>query len=103
MAGVAPVSEVPGFDEVTLDPLILPALSPVAAWHDCRHGRLSAAWRLEGATVTYDLTLPEGCAGLLLPDPGRGHHRIGGQTVALSDAGLHLPPGRHVITFDLTA
>ncbi len=102
VAGVAPDPDHPGFDRVLIAPKVLPALGHAEAWHDCRHGRLSAAWRLEGRAVTYDLTLPEGCAGLLLPDPGRANHRIGGQTVALSDAGLHLPPGRHVITFDLT-
>ena len=48
VAGVAPVAEKPGFDEVTLDPLILPALSPVQAWHDCRHGRIEAGWALDG-------------------------------------------------------
>lgn len=102
VAGVAPDPDHPGFDRVLIAPKVLPALGHAEAWHDCRHGRLSAAWRLEGRAVTYDLTLPEGCAGLLLPDLGRANHRIGGQTVAFSDAGLHLPPGRHVITFDLT-
>jgi alpha-L-rhamnosidase len=42
VAGLAPCEDGPGFDMVTPDPLILPALSPVAAWHDCRHGRIEA-------------------------------------------------------------
>lgn len=102
VAGIAPDPDAPGFDRVLIAPKVLPALGHAEAWHDCRHGRLSAAWRLDGRAVTYDLTLPEGSAGLLLADPGRTNHRVGGQTVAIPDSGLHLPPGRHVITFDLT-
>lgn len=102
VAGVAPVAERPGFDEVTLNPLILPALSPVEAWHDCRHGRIEAGWALEGTRVTYRVTLPQGCAGRLLPAAQRRGLTLDGRPVDMPADGLALGAGRHEITFDLT-
>lgn len=99
VAGVAPVAEKPGFDEVTLDPLILPALSPVAAWHVCRHGRIDAGWALAGDIVTYRVTLPAGTTGRLTANPARRDVTLGGVPVAVPAAGLTLPPGSHDITF----
>jgi alpha-L-rhamnosidase len=97
VAGVAPVAERPGFDEVTLNPLILPALSPVAAWHDCHHGRIAADWSLDADTVTYTVTLPQGCTGRLVANPAHHSTTIAGEAMA---AGDHiLPSGSHVITF----
>ncbi len=99
VAGVAPVAEKPGFDEVTLDPLILPALSPVAAWHNCRHGRIEAGWALDGQTVTCRVTLPPGCTGRLAANPARRDVTLAGKPVIVAAGGLTLPPGIHEITF----
>ena len=99
VAGVAPVAEKPGFDEVTLDPLILPALSPVAAWHDCRHGRIEAGWELTGDTVTYRVNLPAGCTGRLIANPARRDVTLAGKPAHVPADGLILPPGLHDITF----
>jgi alpha-L-rhamnosidase len=88
--GVAGMTPEPGFDVVTLNPLILPALSPVQAWHDCRHGRIEAGWVLNGAEVTYTVTLPQGTRGRL----GFKALTVDGQPPAGD-----LPPGRHIITF----
>jgi alpha-L-rhamnosidase len=99
VAGVAPVAEAPGFDEVTLNPLILPALSPVQAWHDCRHGRIEAGWTLAGGIVTYRVTLPDGCAGRLTASPQRREVTVGGVPVAVAADGLMLGAGPHEITF----
>lgn len=98
VAGVAPQ---PGFDVVTLAPTILPALSPVAAWHDCRHGRIEAGWVLNGKSVAYTVTLPKGASALLLPNAKHQNHRVNGQTAAIPAAGLPLSSGQHTITFDL--
>ena len=92
VAGVAPVAEHPGFDAVTLNPLILPGLSPVAAWHDCRHGRIEAGWSLSAGLVTYRVTLPPGVTGHLARRDGM---TIDGE----SATNLTLPPGSHEITF----
>ncbi|MBC7477488.1 MAG: family 78 glycoside hydrolase catalytic domain [Pseudorhodobacter sp.] len=99
VAGVAPVADKPGFDEVTLNPLILPALSPVAAWHDCRHGRIEAAWVLNDDTVTYTVTLPQGCTGRLTANPSHHDTTLGGIPVTVPDQGIILTPGTHTITF----
>jgi alpha-L-rhamnosidase len=102
VAGVAPVAERPGFDEVTLNPLILPALSPVEAWHDCRHGRIEAGWALHGARVTYRVTLPEDCTGRLTASDQRKNLTLDGKPVSVPAGGLTVPAGHHEITFDLT-
>jgi alpha-L-rhamnosidase len=102
VAGVAPVAEKPGFDEVTLNPLILPALSPVQAWHDCRHGRIEAGWALDGAHVTYRVTLPDGCIGRLTHSDQRGNVKLDGKSVSVPAGGLTVSAGAHEITFDLT-
>ena len=99
VAGVAPVADRPGFDEVTLDPLILPALSPVAAWHHCRHGRIEAGWSVAGDTVAYRVTLPKGCDGRLTANPVRRDVAVNGKATAVPAGGLVLPPGTHEITF----
>jgi alpha-L-rhamnosidase len=99
VAGVAPVAEKPGFDEVTLDPLILPALSPVQAWHECRHGRIEAGWAVSGDRVTYRVSLPIGCTGRLIANSARRDVFVNGAPATVSAAGQILPPGDHEITF----
>ncbi len=99
VAGMVPQ---PGFDVVDLAPTILPALSPVAAWHDCRHGRIEAQWQLDGRRVTYVVNLPEGCTGRLSRDPAHQDYRINGKSLTLPPEGVMLPSGQHEITFELT-
>lgn len=86
VAGVQPVVEAPGFDQVRLAPVVLPALGHVEMWHDCRHGRIAAGWRIDGDMVRYTVTLPDGVEAVADP-------RIGGGTFG---------PGTHEITFSLT-
>ncbi len=102
VAGVAPVAEKPGFDEVILNPLILPALSPVQAWHNCRHGRIEAGWALDGDHVTYLVALPDGCTGRLSHSGQRTKVTLDNNPVEVPANGLTIPPGQHTITFDLT-
>ena len=72
VAGVQPMEDAPGFDRVHLAPRILPDLGFVEMWHECRHGRIEAAWRIDGDQVTYTVTLPEGCTGIASADIGGG-------------------------------
>ena len=72
VAGVHPVAEAPGFDKVRLDPTILPDLGHVTMWHNSRHGRIEAAWRIHGNKVRYSVTLPEGCEGVASATLGGG-------------------------------
>jgi alpha-L-rhamnosidase len=85
VAGIQPMAEAPGFDKVRLAPTVLPELGHVAMWHDCRHGRIEAAWRIEAGKVHYSVTLPEGCEGVAAEE-------IGGGTFGT---------GTHEFTFDL--
>jgi alpha-L-rhamnosidase len=98
VAGVAPQ---PGFDVVDISPTILPELSPVSAWHKCRHGRISAGWRLDGKCVSYSVTLPPGVTGLLLADAAYQNYQLNGVAVTLPVQGLPLHAGQHQITFEL--
>ncbi|MCX7646669.1 MAG: glycoside hydrolase family 78 protein [Rhodobacteraceae bacterium] len=100
VAGVAPDPERPGFEGVLLDPVILPALGHVEMSHDCRRGRIGSAWRLDGRRVHWQLSLPPGCTGRLLPRPGRADLRLDGERVSLPPDGLAVPPGAHAITFE---
>lgn len=72
VAGIQPMPEAPGFDKVRLAPTVLPELGHVTMWHDCRHGRIEAAWRIEGDKVRYSVTLPEGCVGIAADEIGGG-------------------------------
>ncbi len=98
VAGVAPTVAAPGFDVLTVDPLILPALSPVAMWHDCRHGRIEAGWTLAGDRVTYQLSLPPGSSAILSPKAAKGPLTVNGQP---AEMGQHLPSGTHEISFSI--
>lgn len=63
VAGMTPDPERPGFAGVILDPVVIPALGPVAARHVCAKGEIAAGWEIAGGKVTYDVTLPPGCEG----------------------------------------
>ncbi len=100
---VSPVSprwpKIPGFDVVTLDPLILPALSPVAAWHDCRHGRIEAGWVLEGDTVTYTRHPAAGRTRPSAAEPATAATCTIDGTARHGPKPACWPPGTHTITF----
>lgn len=101
VAGVRPRAEAPGFDEVILNPLILPKLNPVSAWHICRHGRIEAGWSKSGNAVTYTISLPEGVSGRLVPNPAHKDVRVNGGATEIAPEGLVLPAGAHEVTFTL--
>ena len=103
VAGVCPTADKPGFDEVLLDPQILPRLNPVSMWHQCRHGRIEASWVLDGQRVTYRVTLPSGCQGRLLPNPYHHQYTFAGNPLTLPTEGCLLGEGKHLITFELAS
>lgn len=99
VAGISPSQVKPGFEEIIINPAIIPSLSPVAAWHDCLHGRIEAGWSVDDGLVTYNITLPEGTFGRIPYRPVRKSLTIGGKAVELPLEGITLPPGGHEITF----
>ncbi len=97
VAGLAPDPAKPGFAGVTLDPVIIPALSPVKASHRTAKGDIAAAWTLDNGTVTYTVTLPPGC---------EGHFDATARTAVTIDGtpatgAVTLPPGTHTITWTI--
>ncbi|MBB3713541.1 alpha-L-rhamnosidase [Limimaricola variabilis] len=100
VAGVQPTEEAPGFDRVRLEPTVLPALGHVEMWHDCRHGRIEAGWRIEGDRVAYTVDLPDGCEGVI-PAGRLADVTLDGRAAEIPEAGLRLPAGRHEIGFAL--
>ena len=96
VAGVCPDANAPGFDQVVINPTILPELGAVRMWHQCRHGRISAAWSLGGGVATYRLELPQGGEGVLaLEAPGL---TVNGESAT---PGQILPAGQHEIRFEI--
>ena len=100
VAGIKPLEDKPGFEEIAFDPAILPALSPVSAWHDTRFGRIEAGWTLEGKTVTCRLVLPQGVTARL---QGRGDRKSLKADGTLIEQGeeTKLGAGEHTITFSI--
>ncbi len=100
VAGIRPLEDKPGFEEAAFDPAILPALSPVAAWHDTRFGRIEAGWRLEGGAVTCRLVLPEGVTARLQGKAERKSLTADGKLVAPGEE-VRIGAGEHTITFSI--
>jgi alpha-L-rhamnosidase len=98
VAGLKLTAEGAGFGKLELDPAILPALSPVKAWHDVRQGRVEAEWSLAGDQVTYRVLLPEGVEASLKASSLRSNLSVDGQSVE-SQMDVRLTAGEHVITF----
>ncbi|MFP5075856.1 family 78 glycoside hydrolase catalytic domain [Rhizobium sp. YIM 134829] len=98
VAGIAPSPEVPGFDEMVIDPAPIRALSPVRAHHDVRQGRIAVAWTCEGDQVRYELTLPEGCTGRFVPGARHGEPHLDGVRI---DGATTIPAGTHRLDFTL--
>jgi alpha-L-rhamnosidase len=103
VGGVAPSETSPGFDEVSINPHILPAIGSASMWHECRHGRIEAGWTLDDDTVTYRLTLPVGCIGRLTANPARKNVRIDGAAIDVPESGMTLGSGQHEVTFNLVS
>ncbi|WP_283192840.1 alpha-L-rhamnosidase [Rhizobium sp. AN80A] len=100
VAGIKPREKNPAFKDVLFDPAILPALSPVSAWHDTGFGRVEVRWRLEAGQVTCDLVIPGGMTARMNATPERRALRIDGQAVA-PGASAAIAAGRHVIEFSI--
>ena len=98
VAGIRPLEDKPGFEEVLFDPAILPALSPVSAWHDTRFGRIEAGWTLEEGFVTCHLVLPEGVTARLEGKSERKSLQANGANVEQGEE-IRLGAGEHKITF----
>ncbi len=102
VAGLRPDPEQPGFRHIVFEPVIVPALSPVQAAHDCAHGRIEAGWTVDGGQVRYAVTVPAGCAGTLRLRPEYKDVRVDGRLLA-AEGGVQaeLAAGVHEVLFRL--
>ncbi|MBO9112717.1 family 78 glycoside hydrolase catalytic domain [Agrobacterium sp. S2/73] len=100
VAGIKPVQDKPGFEEIDFDPSILPALSPVSAWHDTHFGRIEAGWSIEGDHVSCTLVVPKGVTAQLSAKAGRRNLQVGGASIAESQQ-VRLEAGTHNVTFQI--
>ena len=98
VAGLKLTPEGAGFTHLELDPAILPALSPVKAWHDVGQGRIEAEWSLSGDVVTYRVVLPSGVSASLKASAARKELTIDGVAVT-GGTESRLTAGAHTITF----
>lgn len=103
LAGFRPDPNIPGFRHIVFEPMIVPALSPVAAAHDSNAGRIEASWTVEGDRVTYRVLVPEGSRGTLVLSPRYADIRVDGQEIGWSGGAEStrspLEAGTHVVTF----
>jgi alpha-L-rhamnosidase len=91
---------------VIYEPVILPALSPVAASHDAATGRIEAAWTVSGDLVTYDIVVPAGAIGTLVLAPSYSEAMLDGKLLppaaAKEKTRSPLAPGSHKVTFRIS-
>ncbi len=105
VAGFRPDPEKPGFKHVIFEPVIVPALSPVAAAHDSAAGRIEARWSVDGDAVAYDVTVPAASAGTLVLASNHHDIKINGAPVSRAagqESRSPLAPGTHRITFRIS-
>ena len=103
VAGLRPDENEPGFRHILFEPTIISALSPVAVAHDSIAGRVEAGWRVDGDTVTWETTIPEGARGTLIVPAGARNVTLDGAPVNSGakegKQRLAVGSGRHVVTF----
>jgi alpha-L-rhamnosidase len=106
VAGFRPDPENPGFKHVIYEPVILPALSPVAANHDAATGRIEASWSVDGDKVIYDLEVPAGATGTLVLAANYRDATLDGAPLARAanaeKTRSPLAPGSHKVTFRIS-
>ncbi|CDI12198.1 family 78 glycoside hydrolase catalytic domain [Agrobacterium pusense] len=101
VGGLQPSLKHPGFEEIIIDPFVMPALTPFSVWHECRLGRIEAAWTVQGDKVRYELALPAQVRGLLLSSSHRTNVTVGGVKIDFQGDGMALGAGRHLIEFKI--
>ena len=101
VAGFRPDADEPAFRHVFFEPTIIAELGSVSAHHDSIVGRVEAAWRVKGANVIYDVTLPADSRGTLILSPSYADVAVDGKRRRRADR-LPLGGGRHRITFRLS-
>jgi len=90
VAGLTIDPDHPGFARIVLDPVIIPALSPVAATHQSLRGPIAAGWVLDGDVVTYTVSIPEGVIAEMAARPVLTVNGVAKPGPVTLGAGTHL-------------
>jgi hypothetical protein len=91
LAGIRYDERAPGFKHFFAAPGIESGLKRVDASLTTGYGKIASAWRVEGSTLTWDLTVPPNTtAAVTIPAASLGAVREGGQPVA-SQPGISRP------------
>jgi alpha-L-rhamnosidase len=75
LAGLAPDPAFPGFKRARIHPQPVPGITWARASHESPRGRMSVAWRWDGATFSLDMELPPNTSAEVRM-PGRGARRV---------------------------
>jgi len=68
LAGIAPVSDQPGFKQILFRPFFAPDLNWVKAKHQSMYGEIEAGWSRENNVISYTITIPANTTGeIVLP------------------------------------
>ena len=87
LAGLAPDPAFPGFERVRIRPQPVEGITWARAAHASPRGRVSVAWRRNGATFSLDVELPPNMsAEVWMPGANMGSVREGGRPVDQSPA-----------------
>jgi alpha-L-rhamnosidase len=90
IAGIVPDPEQPAFKHFTIKPHLLGELTHARVSYDSVRGRIESAWKLDGDTITLNVTVPANTRATVYV-PTRGAERVmeGGKPIpaARADAG----------------
>jgi len=83
LAGIAPVSDRPGFKRILFRPYFSPDLQWVKASHQSLYGEIRADWVRRGKTISYRITIPANTDGEMVFPKGKKIY-VDGKPVAKS-------------------
>jgi alpha-L-rhamnosidase len=105
LAGIQPDPQQPGFKNVLLTPHFVAGLDHFEASHEGPYGIIRSAWKKNGTTVSYSVTVPPNAtATLLLPvAAGQAVYEGGKPLVALSAGTRLVKPKKQFQQYQLAA
>jgi alpha-L-rhamnosidase len=63
IAGIAPITEAPGFMQIRFEPLLVNQLQWAKATHNSKYGEIMSNWRWYNKKLVWEIKIPAGCTG----------------------------------------
>ena len=95
LAGIKPLPEGPGFRQCELSPCFPANIASASAWHRSPYGKIESAWKREGDTVRWNVTVPWNSRATVKL-PGCQKIAVNGKSEDRSE--FELPAGKWEIT-----